>query len=96
VVWTVAFNTSTSGYTPQGTQTPVCTLTAATTIVCPQNPADSLNVGDKTYSGPYAGTSLFDTNGGFAVGSKGQPASAPGGFAPDDSGRPLGEIITTP
>ena len=98
VVWTVAFNTSTSGYSPQGAQTPPCTLPAATatTTVCPLNPADSLNVGDKTYTTPpYAGTSLFDTNGGFAVGSKGQPPSALGFFIPDDTGRPLGEIITT-
>ncbi len=97
VVWTVAFNTSTSGYSPQGTQTPTCTLTAATTTQCPQNPADSLNVGDKTYTTPpFAGTSLFDTNGGLAVGSKNQPPSALGFFTPDDLGRPLGEIITTP
>jgi hypothetical protein len=96
VVWTVAFNTSTSGYSPQGAQTPPCTLPAATTTVCPLNPADSLNVGDNTYPppAPYAGTSLFDTNGGLAVGSKGQPPSALGFFAPDDNGRPLGEIIT--
>jgi hypothetical protein len=96
VVWTVAFNTSTSGYSPQGAQTPLCTLPAATTTVCPLNPADSLNVGDSTYPppAPYAGTSLFDTNGGLAVGSKGQPPSALGFFAPDDNGRPLGEIIT--
>jgi hypothetical protein len=91
VVWTVAFNTSTSGYSPQGPQTPPCTLQA-----CPQNPADSLNVGDKTYPSPapYAGTSFFDTNGGFAVGSKGPSGLA--FFTPDDNGRPLGEIITTP
>jgi hypothetical protein len=103
VVWTVAFNTSTSGYSPQGAQTPPCALppATATTTTCPLNPADSLNVGDKTYPlpAPYAGTSLFDTNGGFAVGSKGQPPisdQALGFFAPDDAGRPLGEIITTP
>jgi hypothetical protein len=100
VVWTVAFNTSTSGYVPQGAQTPPCALppATATTTVCPLNPADSLNVGDKTYPlpAPYAGTSLFDTNGGLAVGSKGQLPSALGFFAPDDGGRPLGEIITTP
>jgi hypothetical protein len=98
VVWTVAFNTSTSGYSPQGAQTPTCTLTAATTTLCPVNPADSLNVGDKTYPppAPYAGTSLFDTNGGSAVGSMGQPPSALGFFTPDDNGRPLGEIITAP
>jgi hypothetical protein len=96
VVWTVAFNTSTSGYTPQGARTPTCALPAATTTACPLNPADSLNVGDNTYPppAPYAGTSLFDTNGGLAVGSKGQPPSALGFFAPDDNGRPLGEIIT--
>jgi hypothetical protein len=53
-------------------------------------------VGDNTYPppAPYAGTSLFDTNLGFAVGSKGQPPSALGFFTPDDNGRPLGEIIT--
>ena len=74
VVWTVAFNTSTSGYSPQGAQTPPCTLPAATATqppVCPQNPADSLNVGDKTYPAPapYAGTSLFvvDANAPFFV-----------------------------
>jgi hypothetical protein len=96
VVWTVAFNTSTSGYTPQGARTPTCALPAATTTACPLNPADSLNVGDNTYPppAPYAGTSLFDTNLGFAVGSKGQPPSALGFFTPDDNGRPLGEIIT--
>jgi hypothetical protein len=94
VVWTVAFNTSTSGYSPTGDQTPACT----TAPVCPLNPADSLNVGDKTYNGtsPYAGTSLFDTNGGLAVGSKGQLPAPLGFFTPDDNGRPLGEIITTP
>lgn len=95
VVWTVAFNTSTSGYDPVGPSTPDCTL-----LVCPLNPADSLNVGDKTYPtpAPYAGTSLFDTNGGLAVGSKGQDPLLQGlGFyTPDDGGRPLGEIITTP
>jgi hypothetical protein len=100
VVWTVAFNTSTSGYTVQGPQTPPCNLPAATatTTTCPLNPADSLNVGDKTYlpPAPYAGSSLFDTNGGFAVGSKGQPPSQLGFFTPDDGGRPLGEITTTP
>jgi hypothetical protein len=98
VVWTVAFNTSTSGYSPQGAQTPLCALppATATTTVCPLNPADSLNVGDKTYPppAPYAGTSLFDTNGGLAVGSKGSSALA--FLTPDDLGRPLGEIITTP
>jgi hypothetical protein len=89
VIWTVAFNTSTSGYAPMAPQP------------CQSDPAgcpyDSLNVGDKSYSGaPYAGASLFDTNGGLAVGSKGQPPSALGFFTPDDNGRPLGEIITTP
>jgi hypothetical protein len=95
-VWTVAFNTSTSGYVPQGDQTPICVLSAATTQVCPLNPADSLNVGDKTYgTAPYAGSSLFDTKG-LAVGRKSQPASPTlGFFAPDDGGRPLGEIITS-
>jgi hypothetical protein len=99
VVWTVAFNTSTSGYTPQGAKTPPCTLTAAAvpTPVCPQNPADSLNVGDHSLpNAPYAGTSLFDTNGGLAVGSKSPPAAGLTFIAPDDGGRPLGEIITTP
>jgi hypothetical protein len=101
VVWTVAFNTSTSGYSPQGAQTPPCDLPPATATqppVCPLNPADSLNVGDKTYPppAPYAGTSLFDTNGGFAVGNKaGQPLGLVF-IPPDDAGRPLGEIITTP
>ena len=84
VVWTVAFNTSTWGYSPQGTQTPPCALPAATatTTVCPENPADSLNVGDKTYPAPapYAGTSLFDTNGGLAVGSKDEPPSGAARF----------------
>jgi hypothetical protein len=98
VVWTVAFNTSTSGYSPQGAQTPACTLppATATTTACPLNPADSLNVGDNTYPppAPYAGTSLFDTNGGLAVGSKGQLPSALSFITPDDNGRPLGEIIT--
>lgn len=90
VIWTVAFNTSTAGHNPIGTAT------------CQTDPGgcpyDSLNVGDKTYPppAPYAGTSLFDTNGGMAVGSKGQPPSALGFFTPDDNGRPLGEIITTP
>jgi hypothetical protein len=97
VVWTVAFNTSTSGYSPQGATTPPCALppATATTTVCPLNPADSLNVGDKTYPAPapYAGTSLFDTNGGLAVGSKGPSGLA--FFTPDDNGRPLGEIIAT-
>ena len=100
VVWTVAFNTSTWGYSPQGTQTPPCALPAATatTTVCPENPADSLNVGDKTYPAPapYAGTSLFDTNGGLAVGSQGGPLAPLGFIDPDDHGRPLGEIITAP
>jgi hypothetical protein len=98
VVWTVAFNTSTQGYTPQGNKTPVCTLPPATasTTVCPQNPADSLNVGDKTYSvPPYAGTSLFDTNGGQAVGSQGPTPAPLALYTPDDGGRPLGEIITS-
>jgi hypothetical protein len=97
VVWTVAFNTSTSGYTPQGAQTPPCTFTAATPgSVCPQNPADSLNVGDHSLpNAPYAGTSLFDTSG-KAVGSQGPPSTPLGFFTPDDNGRPLGEIITTP
>jgi hypothetical protein len=99
VVWTVAFNTSTSGYSPVGTTTPTCTLTAAiSTATCPPNPYDSLNVGDKTYgSAPFAGTSLFDTNGGKAVGSMFQPPSqTPLIFVtPDDHGRPLGEIITS-
>jgi hypothetical protein len=89
VVWTVAFNTSTSGYSPIGSAS------------CQSGPGgcayDSLNVGDKSYSGaPYVGASLFDINGGLVVGSKGQPPSALGFFAPDDNGRPLGEIITTP
>jgi len=96
VVWTVAFNTSTSGYSPVGTTTPPCSLTAATTTVCPQNPADSLNVGDHSLlNAPYAGTSLFDTNGGLAVGSQGS-STALTFIQPDDQGRPLGEIITTP
>ena len=88
VIWTVAFNTSTAGYNPVGT-TSICTTSGG----CPY---DSLNVGDKTYPppAPYAGTSLFDTNGGLAVGSKGSSPLGP--FAPDDGGRPLGEIITTP
>jgi hypothetical protein len=89
VIWTVAFNTSTAGYNPIGTAT------------CQTDPGgcpyDSLNVGDHSLpNAPYAGTSLFDTNGGSAVGSKGQPPSPLGNFTPDDNGRPLGEIITTP
>jgi hypothetical protein len=97
VAWTVAFNTSTQGYTPQGNQTPPCNLPPATasTTVCPQNPADSLNVGDKTYTTPpFAGTSLFDTSGN-AVGSQGPTPAPLGFFTPDDTGRPLGEIITS-
>jgi hypothetical protein len=87
VVWTVQFNTSHSGYNPTGTLTP-------------PNPADSLNVGDKTYANaPYAGASFFDNgiNAGKAVFSTGQtPPSALFFQVPDDQGRPLGKIITTP
>jgi hypothetical protein len=89
VIWTVQFDTSTSGYNPIGTGAS-CFSTAQG---CPY---DSLNVGDKTYTGaPYAGTSFFDTNGGFAVGSKGGSALETGTYMPDDTGRPLGEITTT-
>jgi hypothetical protein len=82
VIWTVQFNTETSGYIPTGID----------------GPADSLNVGDKTYPGaPYAGTSYFIQNGGKAVYNIGQPAPLGLSFeVPDDQGRPLGEIITTP
>jgi hypothetical protein len=80
VIWTVQFNTSTSGHSPTG-------------VV---GPADSLNVGDKTYSVPsFAGTSVFDSNGGLAVFST-QANPALHFQAPDDNGKPLGEIITTP
>jgi hypothetical protein len=80
VIWTVQFNTETSGYNPTGID----------------GPADSLNVGDKTYSVPsYAGTSFFDTNGGQAVFST-QANPALHFQVPDDNGKPLGEIITTP
>lgn len=51
VIWTVTFNTSTTGYHPLGTQP------------CSSTPTgcgyDSLNVGAKTYAGaPYAGTDV--------------------------------------
>jgi hypothetical protein len=95
VVWTVAFDTTSSGYSPLGTT--ACSTAVALDPLQPGCPYDSLNVGDKTYPAPapYAGTSLFDTNGGLAVGSKGQPSSGLGFYTPDDAGRPLGEIITS-
>jgi hypothetical protein len=79
VIWTVQFNTETSGYSPTGVD----------------GPSDSLNVGDKSYAGaPYAGDSFFDTNGGLAVFST-QANPLLHFQVPDDQGRPLGEIITT-
>jgi hypothetical protein len=97
VIWTVAFNTSTAGYSPVGS-TPICTTSGG----CPY---DSLNVGDKTYpNAPYAGTDT-DPNGAF-LNSTFAGAYCDNGLAGTDflrldttcwsAFRPLGEIITTP
>jgi uncharacterized protein YodC (DUF2158 family) len=54
VVWTVAYNTSQSGYTPVGTGTACFTSDGGCGY-------DSLNVGVKSYSGaPYAGTDVAE------------------------------------
>jgi hypothetical protein len=85
VIWTVAFNTSTAGYTPIAPVNPPCGAGGC--------PYDSLNVGAQTFSGaPYAGT---DVNADQAFGSFG-----PGGLLAVDVGwtpyKPLGAITTTP
>jgi hypothetical protein len=85
VIWTVAFNTSTAGYTPIAPVNPPCGAGGC--------PYDSLNVGAQAFSGaPYAGT---DVNADEAFGSVG-----PGGLLAGDVGwtpyKPLGAITTTP
>jgi hypothetical protein len=86
VVWTVAFNTSDYGASPQGTQ--ACTGTSGG---CPY---DSLNVGDKSYpNAPYAGT---DPSEDTVYLSQGNPAGSLQAQAGWTGFRPLGEIITTP
>jgi hypothetical protein len=97
VVWTVAFNTSDYGSSPIGLQP--CSSSSGG---CPY---DSLNVGDKSYSGaPYVGTDtdpseafLNSSYGGsycdLGVGGTGTLRSD----SPCWTGfRPLGEIITAP
>jgi hypothetical protein len=97
VIWTVAFNTSDYGSSPVG---------PADCQIGPGGcPYDSLNVGDKTYTGaPYAGTDT-DPNGVFLSSTWGG-AYCDGGTAgigslrldtPCWTGfRPLGEILVAP
>jgi hypothetical protein len=84
VIWTVAFNTSTAGYSPIGSAT------------CQSDPGgcpyDSLNVGAKTYAGaPYAGTDIQEDEAFRSSGGPGAPLLAETGWS---ANRPLGEIIT--
>ncbi|MCX5042711.1 hypothetical protein OG921_05960 [Aldersonia sp. NBC_00410] len=84
VVWTVAFNTTHSGYAPIG-ESPAC-------YTAPQHCGyDSLNVGAMDFpNAPYAGTDLApDQTAYFAIGA--DPLKV------DDTGtfRPLGAITTT-
>ena len=84
VIWTVAFNTSTAGYSPIGSAT------------CQSDPGgcpyDSLNVGAKTYAGaPYAGTDIQVDEAFRSSGGPGAPLLAETGWS---ANRPLGEIIT--
>jgi hypothetical protein len=98
VVWTVAFNTTHYGAAPIG-EGAACFGTSGG---CPY---DSLNVGDKSYSGaPYAGTDT-DPDGVFLSSVAGGAYCDGGvggtGFLRSDSPcwtgfRPLGEIITAP
>jgi hypothetical protein len=81
VIWTVAFNTSTAGYTPVGAAS--CQSDSGG---CPY---DSLNVGAKTYTGaPYAGTDTNQDQAFISVG--GNPLQVDTGWS---SFRPLSEII---
>jgi hypothetical protein len=98
VVWTVAFNTTHYGAAPIG-EGASCFVTSGGCAY------DSLNVGDRTYSGaPYAGTDT-DPNGAFLS------STWTGAYCDNGAGgtgtlrldtpcwtpfRPLGEIITTP
>jgi hypothetical protein len=98
VIWTVAFNTTHYGAAPIG-EGASCFGTSGGCAY------DSLNVGDKTYSGaPYAGTDT-DPNGAFLsstwTGAYCDNGAAGTGSLRLDTGcwglfRPLGEIITTP
>jgi uncharacterized protein YjdB len=96
VIWTVAFNTTHSGFSPVGVGAPCFSTDAG----CPY---DSLNVGAWTFDGePYAGTDI-DPNGAFVKGND------PVAYCPGFTGKlgvlqldtpcwmgytPLGEIIT--
>lgn len=86
VIWTVAFNTSTAGYTPIGT------------AGCQTGPGgcpyDSLNVGAKTYpNAPYAGTDVNLDQAFISEGGSAAPLQVQAGWS---NFRPLGEIITAP
>ncbi len=84
VVWTVAFNTSDYGSTPQRPQ--ACNSTP------PGCPYDSLNVGVTSFAGaPYAGT---DVNADQVFQSTGQPPGPLQAVSGYTGYRPLGEIIT--
>ncbi len=84
VIWTVAFNTSTSGYVPIG---PASCSTGPGGC-----PYDSLNVGAKTYPGaPYAGTDVNVDQAFISSGGPTAPLEVQSGWS---SNRPLGEIVT--